>query len=238
MGTITRIIFLALCFVLSACSGGGGGGGSASTPAPSGAVASALSFPLQTGWKALIANGYTNTFTISQDCSGTATLIQTRPSAATFEGVAGLASVLTTTLAYTNCTPASAVQTETDYYDTNYVTRGFSVSGANYGIFRAAPIIPTTVKVGDTATLGTEDVYTNSSKTAGAGTRVISYVIEPDTASTAVLNITARDYDIGANLISTEQDRYTMDQFGALTYKSIDLQFATPSTLHLIFTRN
>jgi len=47
----------------------------------------------------------------------------------------------------------------------------------------------------------------------------------------------ARSYDQGGAVLSTEQSRYRMAESGALTRTSIDVQFSSTSTLHLVFAR-
>jgi hypothetical protein len=90
--------------------------------------------------------------------------------------------------------------------------------------------------VGHTGTIGTETLYTNSSKTVGNGIIVSSYVVEPDTATTAIINLIARSYNVGGTLIGTEQSRFRIDVAGALTPVSTDIQYAYTSSAHLVLT--
>jgi hypothetical protein len=218
--------------LLSACGGGGGG-----TPTPTGPVTSTLSFPLQTGYRTLIANGAANNFTISGTCGGSGShTVGGANTPATFEGAAGLSAASTWTMNFTGCTPSSTAATSTTYYDSNYVPRGFSSVGSNYGVYLTAPTIPSTIMVGNTGTIGTQTLYTNSTKTVGNGTSVVSYVVEADTATTAIINLIDRSYNASGTLIATEQDRYRIDSAGNLTPVSADIQYANTSTTHLVFT--
>ena len=227
----TSIIGLCLVALLSACGGGGG------SPAATGPVTSTLSFPVQSANSAMIASGMTKTFTISGTCSGNATFTAAAATGgATFEGITGrLSAVRTATINLTNCTPASSASTSTNYYDTNYVPLGYSAVGSSYGVFLTPPSIPASVRVGSTGTLGTLNLYTDSTKSVSSGTRVVSYVIEADTATTAIVNLIARDFNTSSVLTMTEQDRYRIAATGPLTLISIDTQAANGSTTHLIF---
>jgi hypothetical protein len=219
--------------LLTACGGGGGGG----TPAPTGPVTSTLSFPLQTGYRTLIANGAANSFTISGTCAGSGNhTVGAANTATTFEGSAALSAASTWTMNFTGCTLSSVAATSTTYYDSNYLPRGVSSVGTNYGVYQTAPTIPSTVMVGNTGTIGTETLYTNSTKTVGNGTTVVSYVVEADTANTAIVNLIARVYNASGTLTATEQDRYRIDAAGTLTPVSADVQYSYTSTTHLVLT--
>ena len=139
-------------------------------------------------------------------------------------------------MSLTGCTPSSVGVTSTSYYDTNYVPRGFSSIGVNYGVYLSAPFIPSSVMVGNTGTIGTETLYTNSTKTVANGTDVSSFVVEPDTATTAIINLISRNYNANGTLLSTEQDRYRINASGTLTQVSTDIQYSSTSSTHLVLT--
>ncbi|MFZ3140985.1 hypothetical protein [Polaromonas sp.] len=219
---------------LAACGGGSEGSSAVQQPA-----ASTTSFPLQSGLKALVANGLSKSFTVSGTCSGSGNKSSSPANtAATFEGVAGFSATSTLTLSYTNCTPASTAVTSTAYVDSNYVPRGFNSIGVNYGVYLTPLVIPTSVTVGGTGTLGTETLYTNSSKATLNGRMDQSYVIEADTSTTAIVNLISKIYNAAGTLTATEQDRYRITSTGTLTPISIDIQAANGSTNHLVFTFN
>lgn len=221
--------------LLAACGGGGGDSPQATTPTPN-----ATTFALAAGYKARVASGATDNFSITGtgSCTGTAT-ISTAPSvAATFEGVAGYSSAQVSTVNYSNCTLPSNVSTGTSYYNLSVVPIGLTVTGSEYAKFVAAPaLLPAAAKVNDSAVVVTMNSYTDSSKLIPIGQRVVSYAIEADTNATAIFNLIIRSYDQGGALLSTEQSRYRMAESGALTIVSIDVQFSTTSQLHLVFTR-
>ena len=218
--------------LLVACGGGGGGGST-------GPVVSTNSFPLRAGYTALVAAGAIDNFTISGTCAGSATITDSPAIASTFEGVAGFASTSTFTFTFTNCTPTSGADTSTTFYDANYTPLGISNPGGDYEKFQTVPPpLPASVMVGNTASYGTLIVYTDSSKTVTTGTRVFSYVVEADTASTAIINLISRSFDNASQLLGTQQSRYRIAANGSLTIVSIDTQLSTTSTTHLLLTKS
>ena len=222
------------CAFLAAC-----GGGSEGTPAVQQPPASTASFPLQSGMRALVANGLSKSFTVSGSCSGSGNKSSSPANtAATFEGVAGFSATSTLTLSFTNCTPASTAVTSTVYVDSNYVPLGVNSVGVNYGVYLTPLVIPTSVLVGGTGILGTRTSYTNSSKVTLNGRVDQSYVIEADTSTTAIVNLISKSYNAAGTLTATEQDRYRITSTGALTPIAIDIQYASGSISRLLFTFN
>lgn len=227
--------------VLAACGGGGGGG----TPAPTGPVVSTLSFPLQSAVNSetasgsiltLHATGTSATQVTDGLCTGTVTQTDgPATTATTFEGSPALSRVSVVTITFTNCTPASTTGTETDYFNSNYVARGLNIQGGKYGVYLTAPVIPSSVTVGATGIIGTLTYYTDSTKASGAGRSDKSFVIEADTATTAIANAITKTYDASGTLTSTSQSRYRIDASGAFTPVSIDIQYSGTSTTHLVF---
>lgn len=225
---------IALVVGLAGCGGGGGGGGGA--PAATGPVTSTLSFPIATGVRALTANGLSKNFTVTGSCTGTGTkTVAPATTGAIFEGVTGFSSVstITATLA-AGCNSIS--QSSTSYVDTNYTPLGFNSIGVNYGVYLTPPAYPTSVSVGATGIIGTENLYTNSTKSVGNGTVTSSYVVTADTASTAIINLIAKIYNASALLTATEQDFYKVDASGTVTPLSVDILYSTGA--HIVFTYN
>ena len=145
---------------------------------------------------------------------------------ATFEGRTAFSSI--STLIMTVASPCNSIaQTYTTYVDTNYVPLGLNSVGVNYGVYLTAPFVPSSVKVGDTGIIGTENLYTNSSKTVGNGSTVSSYVVTADTANTAIVTLIGKVYDASSNLTATEQDIYRIDSTGTLTPLSVDILYST-----------
>lgn len=217
--------------ILSACGGG------TSTPSTLASV-TVSSFPLQAGYKKLIVSGEVDNFTISGTCAGSATFSVSQPSSGTFEGATALSSTSTLTQNLTNCTPATFATTGTTYYDINYSPLGSSDSSVYAKFLTPLPAIPATVKIGDTAIYGTENLFTDSTKKTTSGQRTVSYVIETDGASTstAIVNLISKDYNTSNQLTLTQQERYRIVADGTLSIVSIDAQASTTSTNHFLYT--
>lgn len=240
-----RLSFLGIAGSVAILVGCGGGIPHATTPV--GTVASTLSFPLKAALDAVTANGASFTLhangtlaTQATDgaCTGTLTVIQTPANTAvTFEGTSALQSTSVVRTDYTNCAPASATSTETDYFDSSsYLPLGFSVQGGQYGVYRSAPTIPVTVTVGMSGVIGTVDIFTDSTKVVSAGHADRSYIIEADTATTAIANAITRTYNAANTLLSTSQVRYRIDALGSFTAVSEDVQTASQqSSIHVVF---
>jgi Protein of unknown function (DUF1566) len=227
--TIKLLLVVLFSIAIIAC--GGGGSSNPSTPPP---VTSTLSFPFQGGFRTLVTNGNTTNYTIAGTCSGTGSDVRATPVATTFEGVSALAVTATTTVNYTQCTATSGTATSTIYYDTNYANVGMS-SSSQYAVLTSTPVIPISVKVGDTGTYGTANIYMNSSKTTLQGRFALSYAVEADTANTAIVVFITKKYDVNSALQWTEQDRKRIASNGTLTSVSIDRQ-SNVSADHLILT--
>ena len=228
--TFSSIIASVTIGLLSGC--GGGGGDSVTTPATT-------NFPLLSGYKARIAAGSTDNFTISGTCAGTATFTSGAATAGTFQSVVGYAVVQTATVNFTNCTPSSNAVTGTGYYDLNYSPLGSQVPGTEFTKYASLPpAIPSSVKVGDTAAYATLNVYTNSTMATATGQRFISYVIEADSANTAIVNLITKSYNTAGQLLYTQQSRYRIAADGLLTNVSIDIQYSTTSSTHLLYTKS
>ena len=243
-------LFVACVAILPACGGGssssnggdnsvgsitGSTGGSTSSSDPQ----VAPSFALRAGYKSLLSSASVQTLRISGTCVGTATVSRSAPIASTFEGVAAIAVTDTATLNFTNCTPSSTASTSTGYFDGNYNPLGEVTVGIEYGVFVPVPApLPASVKVGDTALVGTLSLYTDGTKRLGAGQRTTSFVIEADgmSATTAVANLISKEFNAANQLLSTEQARYRIATDGKMTFISSDVQYSTTGTNHLVLT--
>lgn len=230
-GRILVILVSAAASLVAGCGGGGGGAGGATT--------TTTSFPLQAGYRARVAGGSTDNFTVSGTCTGTATFTNGAATASAFEGVSGFAVAQTVTESFTNCTPATIALSGTGYYDGSYSPLGSSIPGVEYTKFLTAPPpLPASVKVGDTAVYATLTTYTDSTKSVTTGQRVLSYVVEADTANSAIGNLITKGYNASGQLLSTQQARYRIAADGTLTVVSIDIQLSAPSTTHLVYTKS
>jgi hypothetical protein len=216
-----------LLLLVSGCGGGGGG--------TSGPLASSNTFDVKSGWVRLVANGFTKNLTISGTCTGTYSSTNSpATTGATFEGTSVLSNTSVDTITLTNCTPTSTVNTETDYYDSNYMPVGYSVLGGDYAVWTTTATLPTAARVGDASVIGTANIYSDNTKTTRTGKQDATLVIESDTGTTAIANIVLKYYTATDVLKQTQQRRFRIAADGSLTLISIDVQFANGSTTHLI----
>jgi hypothetical protein len=225
-----KLLTLVMSVALTACGGGGGGGAT-------GPVASSNTFDIQSGWTRLVSTGYTKTLTISGSCAGTFVITESAAtSGSTFENAAALSNNTVTNMTLTNCTPASTVDTEVTYYDSNYRPLGYSAGGGDYAVWSGIAALPTAAKVGDIATVGSADRYTNSTKSTSAGRQDATLVMEADTATSAIANLVIKYYSAAPynRLDQTIQRRFRVAADNSLTLISVDVQFANGDQAHLI----
>jgi hypothetical protein len=230
--------------LLAACGGGGGGGG---TAAPNGPVASTLTFPFLSAINADTATGSSYSLTAvgtaatqATDglCSGTVSVVSgPATTAATFEGTPALSSTSVVTMTFSNCTPASTTATTMAYFNSNYLPLASSASNGSYSVYSQPLNIPTSITVGSSGVIGTLLHYTDSSKATPDGRTDISFVIEANTANTAIINKISKSYSQASELLYTGQERTRIDNLGRLTRLSLDLQYAAPLTMHLVFRK-
>ena len=141
-------------------------------------------------------------------------------------------------MSFTNCTPSSIADSSTNYYDSNYLPLGdVDASSGEMGVWQMPPNLPTTVHVNDVFVVGTKNYFTNTSGATSDGRMDITVVVEADSSNTAILNQIVKQYNAAGQLTSTTQGRTRIDAAGTLTRVSIDVQFATTSTTHLVFRR-
>jgi len=183
--TIKILLATASVALLAACGGGGGGG----TPGP---VASLLTFDLRAAYVSSFINTSTNRFTITgtQDgisITGSGTGTYGALSSGTFEG--GAAQQRTSTVTGSFIVEGQSFPlnySSVSWVDSNYYPLGADV-GDEYTVVVGTATIPTAVRVGDSGQLYMSNRFTSSAKTTPLGTITSTYVVEPDTASTALV---------------------------------------------------
>jgi hypothetical protein len=102
------------------------------------------------------------------------------------------------------------------WVDSNYIPVGES-GGTDYVVVTGVPSIPTSVRVNDTGTLYTANRYSNSTKTLLRGTKTVTYVVEADTASTALISLISTEKDNFSTTTSTSAGQIRVTPAGALT---------------------
>lgn len=226
---LIQVGLAAMCVVLTSCSGGGSFGGTAP-------VISTLSFPLKSGLVASAQTAASINFSVSGTCSGTANIVSSVPVPATFETVAGSSVLTAFSMSLPNCDPPFISGISTDYFDSNYNLLGTIDSSGEYGVVTTPLNIPVSVKVGDTGTVGSIDYFLDSTMLFSVGHDEISYSIEADTASTAIVNMITKFYDLNGTLTSIEQDRSRIKADGTMIPVTVDLQYLGVPTVHLVLT--
>lgn len=211
----SKKVFSAFSIILiSAC----GGGGDSSEQ-----VVSTKLFNYQSAYIQQTKQGYSKTFSLSGTCTGTVEItVQPVINPKIFDNTPALFGNILFYTKFIDCAPASSGDMKTQFTDNNYIPLGYSILGGEYAVYISQPILPTNIKVGDTGVLGTLNRYTNSTKQNFTGTMQKSYVVEPDTETTAIMNFISKTYDTSNFLVSTTQDRYRIDDQMMLTPISFD----------------
>lgn len=233
---------LSLAIMLTGCGGGG-----STAAGPTGPVASTLSFPVAQAMATDATAGSSYNFTAAQTgtvtCAGSGSITRAQATTSTTfnitptTAVPAMSAVETFTLNWTNCTPASAATTATQYYTpTTYVPLGFNSVNVNYGAYLTAPSYPATVMVGGTGIIGSEDLFTDSTEQTSNGRIDSSYVVSADTASTAIITLIGKEYNASSVLVFTEQDAYRITAAGAVTRINTNIQYA--NGINVTFTYN
>ena len=176
--------------LLSACGGGGGG--------VSGPVASVESFSLAKLWANMLTTPSTNNVTISgtingAPVTGSGTNTISGLSAGTFEGMP--AQQQTQKIASSLVTNGQTIpvnESITTWVDSNNTPKGES-GGDDYIVVTALGNLPTAARINDTGTAYTANRYANSTKAVLRGTRTVSYLVEADTATTALVSMIIED---------------------------------------------
>lgn len=215
---------LALAGALSACGGGSESNGSGQDGTLG--VASTNAFNLQSGYQAMVRQGYTKTFNLSGSCTGSLTSSSTAASfSTTFEGAPAFSSNQTRTNNFVgSCTLPSSPTVLVQYYNPSYSPIGFSNPAGGYGVAVGVPSLPATVHVGDTGMFANINLYADNTRLVVVGHQSTWYAVVADTASTALVNFISMQKDANDVLVSTEVNSFRMDASGNLTPFGLMLQ--------------
>lgn len=229
---------ISVAVLLTGCLGGGGGGSSTTTtPTPPPTVVSTLSFPLQSAFRAFFANGYgmARQFTVIGSCTESGSQSFTAATTSTtFEGVPAFSVTNSITYSASNCRTVPYSYSESIFLNSNYDEIGSSGTGF-YGVFQTPASYPASVVVGSSGSYGTVQYYSDSTKTTSTGYAIYAYVIEPDTATTVIVNRIKKFYATTGSLVSTSQTRFRITSAGVITPISQDL---VSGSTHLVMTYN
>ena len=240
--------------LIGGCGGGGDSTGSISsnlTP-PSSVVASKNTFDFQAGWRAFLQAAYTKSLSVSGSCTGTMTYrhsATSQPSEFNYSDLSFPHPTGTSNPGYVvnhtqqteavlkGCIITSSSSINTAYFDgLTYSPFGYIGGTAYNGAtsykstfreFSNRVVLPNTIKVGVTGSVGTSNIYglSNFKKDGISQGKVdVTYVIEPDTAMTAIINIISKGYDINNTMTLMDQTRYLIDSMNKITLHSIEQQ--------------
>ena len=213
---------------------GCGGGGSSGSSAP--AISSAPPvFNYKSASQVLHNSGQSVSFNATQtgsaNCNGSGVItVSPATTATTFyvtpsQSINAWMATSTVTLNWTNCTPATTKISEIDYFDANSLQpRGFSTN-SGFGVFLNPPTYPSTVAADETGTIGTMNLYMNSTESTLLGYSDWSYsVVAGSISNTVLITITAQTYNSSNALIETVSTVGQLTSSGTVTIKSETIQ--------------
>jgi hypothetical protein len=238
MKNMKLLIAVASLSLLSACGGGGSSGGG--TPAP---VASTSAFNLQAAYKSNYTASASYKISVTgtygaYPVTGSATAVQGNVTSGTFEGKPALQQAVSIlgTITVNNQTGPLATSS-ISWVDTNYMPLGTS-GGSEYIVVNGTASIPTAAKVNDTGAVYTAKRYTTSAKTSLLGTRTVTYVVEADTATTALVTLISVDKNNSGTTTVTATEQYrvtTANTFTKIKETGVDNTNGLSLTLTVIY---
>jgi hypothetical protein len=176
----------------------------------------------------------------SNGCVGSLASAKTNGTSQTalFEGAYRPYSTTTTTISYSNCTPAKTTGVTQSFTDSNYIPFGYSISSgspannAYYGLYSSTPNFPVSLTAGASGTIGTVNRYTSSTKSVSAGKAVVTYTSTAETSTTLLLNLVETVYDASNILTYTEIDTYRITTSGVATLLGGKVTYANGQVLY------
>lgn len=245
-----KVLTILMGVLLTGC---GGGGEDWASQDPSAKAISPNNFDMDAAWSNFNLSPNSKELYLSGSCTGKLIISNTRPSST---GTAGTVFNYTNINRYYQTCNApfasltSATSAVTYYNITNYYTlsnnrlKNFQYNySTTVNVWRTLPNFPTAAKVGDAGLIGVIDNYTNSARTTKSGVEEWRYVIEEDTASSAVLNLIVKAYGtttsttdtdyLSASVIQTEQYRYVVGPgTPTLILRTYDIEKSSGFRLH------
>jgi len=109
------------------------------------------------------------------------------------------------------------------YFDTNYNPLGqigneyVDENGSLYTVVTSSTPIPATARVNDSGSLSSSNRYSSTSRTKLLGTYNVSYIVQEDTASTALLKLVGTLKDTAGKTKMTVTVSYRMTPAGVVT---------------------
>jgi hypothetical protein len=208
----TKLAVALSAALLSAC-----GGGSDSSPAAPVASTAATTFPLDTAYTQVSTAGISLNGTAVDGADTWTMALSVTPAAdQTFEGATAKKSVQSITIKKNGATVVSSGG-ESFFTINPFNVKGLKLNDGSYGVQTVAGgALSNVAKVGDSGSLGTVTIYSNSSKSSVLFTQEATWTLEADTATTAFgcSNTTAKS-TAGA-VIATTSGCYKIDTNGTV----------------------
>lgn len=182
--------------LLVGCGGGGGGGGDddrPSTPPPPVTTPASATFPAGSAYRAYVPLARQQTFQLDylgdlmSACPGAVTLTETAAAPGTFEGSAAQGKTVTWRYNFQNCTQGTLTRTSELFLNGSNDRIGESGTNSGYIVLDRPMELPASVKVGDTGTMATGTMYSNSTKTTRIGTVTYAYTALADNRTDSIL---------------------------------------------------
>jgi hypothetical protein len=225
--------------ILTACGGGGSSSSSSgnisSNDNSNATVASSLTFDVKAALRALTISGQSIKFSIkaSNGCLGSGSFTSGAPNTSTtFEGQPALSSTSILITNYSNCNPATSTNTSTNYVNTNYVPLG--ALGDKYLVYTGTFNLPSASKVGEVGIFTDAQRYTDKTKATPDGTAQISYVVEADTANTALITVATKVLNVSKSVETTQLTKYRINSSNQLSLLSLTIQ--SSNGINTVFT--
>ncbi len=227
--------------ILAACGGGGGGG--APAPAP---VASTSTFQLKQAYTNDFNDTAAYTYTISgtitgANIAGNGSTTQSPVTNTTFETAAALQKSRTSSGSVVASGPGGTVNiplapaTETLFMSPTYNLLGYTSASA-YSVGVPPVTVPLTALVGNSGTIGAFFTYPSSAKLAITATNTLTWALEADTATTALMKLTQTiRTNPGGVLSATQVDTFRITPAGAVTRLSQTATIVGTGTLTLTY---
>lgn len=223
MKMFLKLILAATSFsFITACGGGGGG---------TGTETSTQKFNLLAAYTSEFEKNTFHRFTATGDggLTGAGTVTRGVATSGIFEGKSALQRTVVVTGNLNINGVVTPLNSVTVQWANNSLLPAGSV-GDEYSVVFGAVNIPNEIIVGDTGILFSSNRYSNSSKTIQLGTVVSSYVVEADTATSAMVTIINTHRSISNQLQHTTTEKLKITADNKITrinqtYLSDDLSF-------------
>ncbi|KWR91861.1 hypothetical protein [Cupriavidus sp. IDO] len=215
-----NLMAVVFTMLLGACGGGGDGGSSSNS-----ASTQSVSVPLQTAVANEVNNGITVNFSISGTVSGvpvtgSGTLKDDKPVAATFNGAAALKTTETVSGTITVNGVSAPFSVTTIIFRNPATFAEFSEDLGDQVVDFPDYTYPATVKAGDSATLVTGTAFSSSARTTKIGTVTRSYSVAADTSTSLLVTFTETDFDNNSVKTADAQTTFRVDTMGNIQFVS------------------